>query len=188
MAAHTVLLVDDEINILQSLRRALRKEPYEVLVASSGQEGLVVLDSRRVDLVVSDQHMPGMSGTEFLSHVHRRFPDTVRFMLTGHATLEVAIEAINTGAISRFFTKPCNEVDLMASIRQALQQKDLMTEAWRLLRKVRHQSAVVKTLERDNPGITQVSRDHSGAIVVEETPGDFNELIQEIRKELSNEQ
>jgi len=129
-----VLLVDDEPNLLSALRRSLRREPYEILSAASGEEALSILASTEVDVVVSDQNMPGMSGTELLTRIHETYPETVRFMLTGKATLEVAVEAINNGAISRFFTKPCNDVDLAITIRQALEHKRLTEKAWDLLK------------------------------------------------------
>ncbi|MEE8292463.1 MAG: ATP-binding protein [Candidatus Tectomicrobia bacterium] len=123
--AHTILLLDDEPNVLSALRRALRKEPYALLCAHSADEAFDLLYTREVDVVVSDQDMPGMTGTEFLAKVYQEFPHITRFILTGKATLEVALQAINAGAISQFFTKPCNAEALALSIRTALGQKDL---------------------------------------------------------------
>lgn len=123
--AHTVLLLDDEPNVLSGLRRALRKEPYDLICASSAHEALALLHSRPVDVVISDQDMPGMTGTAFLAKVRDKFPDTTRFMLTGKATLEVALQAINDDAVSRFLVKPCDPQLLARSIRQALRQKEL---------------------------------------------------------------
>ena len=123
--AHTVLLLDDEPNVLSGLRRALRKEPYDLLCASSAHDALMLLHSRPVDVVISDQDMPGMTGTAFLAKVREVFPDTTRFMLTGKATLEVALQAINDDAVSRFLIKPCDPNMLANCIRQALRQKEL---------------------------------------------------------------
>ena len=136
---YTVLLVDDEPNVLAGLQRALRKEPYLIFSATSAEMALVVLQARTVDVVISDQDMPGMRGADFLAKVRQEFPDTVRFMLTGKPTLEVALQAINAGAISRFFTKPCNPLELAITIKQALHQRALMLEAKRLLRVTRKQ-------------------------------------------------
>ena len=172
--SHKVLLVDDEPNILTALKRALRKEPYEVITAGSAKEALALLDECYVDVIVSDHDMPGMNGTQFLSMVSKSYPEIVRFILTGKATLDMAIEAINEGAISRFLTKPCNEVDLAVTIRQALQQKDLMAGARRLLRKVKQQSAFLELLERESPGITQVDRDARGNIIIDANNIDAN--------------
>ncbi len=180
---HKILLVDDEPNILMALQRALRKEPYRIFTALSGNEALSIFEKTLIDAVVSDQDMPGMSGTELLRQIHNSYPDTVCFMLTGKATLEVAIQAINEGAINRFFTKPCNNVDLAVTIRSALQQKDLMTEARRLLREFKQQSGLLEAIEEEYPGITQVKLDSSGAIVVDDDiPEDYEQLMEELQK------
>jgi two-component system probable response regulator PhcQ len=121
---HTVLLLDDEPHVLHALVRLLRKESYEIVTASSAEEAARILDSRPVDLIVSDEQMPGMSGTEFLAKVADEFPNVVRIILTGHATVPTAIRAINDVKVQHFFTKPCNEVDLALAIRKALQEKD----------------------------------------------------------------
>ena len=183
---HKVLLVDDEPNLLAAVRRGLRDEPYEVLCATSAREAMGILAAEEVDLVISDQQMPGMTGTEFLAWVHREHPDKACFILTGQATLEVAVEAINRGAISRFFLKPCNVVDLASSIRQAIQQRELMVEAGRLLRKVEGQADLLEQIERDNPGITKVQRDSQGVIVLEDPPDDHGTLISRIRETLGD--
>jgi len=182
---HKILLVDDDPNILTGLSRVLGDEPYEVLAASSGDEAIAILEDTPVDVVIADQDMPGMKGTELLSRVRAAHPDTVRFMLTGKATLDVAIQAINDGAISRFLTKPYNGVDLAVTIRQALQQKGLMAEAMELLRTVRRQSAVLRELERAHPGITRIERNEHGALLIADIPTDIDELISECRKELA---
>lgn len=183
--AHVVLLVDDEPNVLAGLRRALRNESYEIVTAQSGAEALTILKSTPVDVVVSDQQMPGMSGTQLLKKVRESFPDTVRFILTGKATLDVAIEAINDGAISRFFTKPCNGVDLAVTIRQALQHKELMSRAWQLLSRLRQREALLDQLETKFPGITSVETDARGTIVLEESPpADYDNFIEELHKAL----
>ena len=130
---HTILFVDDESRVLDSLQRALYKEPYEFLCASSADAACALLKKRTVDVVITDQDMPGMTGTAFLSRVRQGFPETVRMILTGKATREVVLQAINEGAVSQFFTKPCNSVELAAALRQALRQKDLLAEARNLL-------------------------------------------------------
>jgi DNA-binding NtrC family response regulator len=140
----TILFVDDDSNLLAGLRRALWKEPYEVLSASSGEEALNLLARRRADVVVSDHQMPGMDGVEFLRRVRERHPDTIRFMLTGNATLDLAIQAINEGEILRFFTKPCNNTDLAVTIRQAIQQKKLVEAAKALVEQNRGQRAILE--------------------------------------------
>ena len=161
-----VLFVDDEPHVTDSLKRSLRKEPYEVLSANSASEALRVLARGPVDVIVSDEKMPGMPGSEFLAQVCKLYPESVRIILTGHGSMETAIRAINEGEIYRFLTKPCNEVDLAITIRQALQLKDLKVISQRLLERNKNQSAILRELEKKHPGITKVERDSTGAITL----------------------
>ncbi len=163
---HTVLVVDDEPAIRETLTEVLTREPYEILCAGSAEEALAILSREPVDVVLSDEKMPGMAGSEFLAIVRRQYPDTIRMILTDHASLESAIHAINEGEIYRFFTKPCNMVDLVVTIRQALQQKELMAENQRLIQTVRQQSLSLEKLERQHPGITKVKRDARGVVII----------------------
>ena len=165
---HNVLIVDDERTITDMLKDALSREPYNILIAASAEEALAVLTREQVDVVISDEKMPGMPGSEFLAIVRQKYPDTIRMILTGYASLESAIRSINEGEIYRFFTKPFNVFDLAVTIRQALQQKDLMKETQRLLKVVKRQSAFIDEMEQQYPGITKVKRDAEGAIIIDE--------------------
>ncbi len=181
----TILLVDDEPNLLMGLQRRLRDDLYSILTVESGFEALELLASREVDVVISDQDMPGMSGARFLQEASQSYPHVVRFMLTGKATLEVALQAINEGSISRFFTKPCSDVELKHAIRQALEQKELMEEAWKLLNKVKRQESVLEEIEKEYPGISLVNRDADGVVQMDEgCPTDYGAVLKEIRHEL----
>ncbi len=124
-AAPSVLLLDDEPKVLSGLKRALRKEPYELLCATTAEEAFAILRERPIDVVISDQDMPGMPGTAFLAKVRERYPSTCRLMLTGKATLDVALQAINDDAVRQFFTKPCDPATLAQSIRNLIKEKTL---------------------------------------------------------------
>jgi signal transduction histidine kinase len=129
----TVLFVDDEPAVLDGLRRALRGQPFEILCATSAAEGLRLLDAQPIEVVVSDQDMPEMLGTAFLAEVRLRHPETRRFVLTGKPALAVAVEAVNSGAITGFFTKPSAPEEIATAIRAALDDKArLDTEVTRL--------------------------------------------------------
>lgn len=175
-----ILLVDDEPKLLAALRRALHGQPFEISTATSASEALLVLERGPQDAVVSDQDMPGMSGVMLFSVISRLYPATVRFMLTGKATLDLAISAINQGAIHRFFTKPMDPVVLASSLRLALDQKALAEEAWRLVQRTREQSSLLDTLEREHPGITSKHCAEDGALILEEPPQSLDELLEEI--------
>jgi len=183
---HRVLFVDDEPNVTTALRRALRHEPYEILSASSSNDGLEVLAKTPVDVVVADERMPGMSGTEFLATVSQKYPDTIRMMLTGQATLDAVIEAINRGQIYHFFTKPWNPAELSNVIRQALEYRELLAQSRNLLQAARQQSSVLEDLEGDYPGITNVTRDADGAIIMEgmDRLPDSEVLLQQMQEEM----
>ncbi len=131
--SNTVLLVDDDKNLLDGLRRSLRKENYDVLCSSSAEMAMEILQSQTIDVVISDQDMPGRKDADFLNPVFLEFPNTIRFLLASEATLEVAVDAINNGAINRFFIKACNTSELAEKIRQALEHKSTLQQAERLL-------------------------------------------------------
>jgi two-component system, probable response regulator PhcQ len=181
---HKVLLVDDELHIVEAIKRVLRKEDYAVLTAGSAEEALGLLAQESVDVVISDEKMSGMCGSEFLALVYQRYPETVRIILTGHADLEVALRAINQGHIYRFLVKPVNDLELKVTIRQAIQHKELIMESRRLLNTVRQQQALFNELEKENPGITRVKRDELGAILLEDAEYDPDKLVEEINREI----
>ncbi len=148
----TVLFVDDELNILKALQRLLRSEPMNVVCASRGSEALELLDKTNAQVVVSDQRMPEMSGVDFLAQVRERRPDVVRMMLTGYTEMDVAVEAINRGEIYRLITKPWNDDELRATIRQAFDHADLKGEIRRLNQVTREQNFKLQDMNRNLEG------------------------------------
>jgi DNA-binding NtrC family response regulator len=125
----TILFVDDELAVLEGLRRSLWKEPFTVLTADSAAAALEILANTHVDVVVSDERMPSMSGSEFLGRVREAYPETIRIMLTGEAGLPAAVRAINEGPLYRFLHKPLSPQELLRTIRQALQMKQLLEKS-----------------------------------------------------------
>jgi len=128
----TLLLVDDEENILSALKRLLRRDGYDILTALGATQGLEVLASHPVDVIVSDQRMPGMSGVEFLRRVKTLHPETVRLVLSGYTDLQAVTDAINEGAIYKFLTKPWDDGILRANIEEAFRNKEMADENRRL--------------------------------------------------------
>lgn len=167
MTKSTVLLVDDEPNVTAALRRRLRSAGYRVLEAHSGKQALETLGEEAVDVLVTDERMPGMEGSELVSLVAKEHPDVVRMILSGQASLDAAIRAINEGRIYRFFLKPCDETDLLFTIEQALAQRELLRENERLRLEVSEKAALLRRLEAENPGITEVHEDDEGAVVID---------------------
>ena len=117
----TVLFVDDELAILNSMRRTLRSEPYEVLTATSVREALQILATRPIDVLVSDARMPETSGFELIERVRKQYPLTVCIMLTGEADLTKTSALIQSGALYRFLCKPLSGVALRGVLHGALQ-------------------------------------------------------------------
>jgi response regulator RpfG family c-di-GMP phosphodiesterase len=146
---HTVLLVDDEENILHSLKRLLRKEKYRFLTCSSGAEGLNILEENDVHLVISDQRMPQMSGTEFFAIVKERCPDAIRIILSGYTDVDSITESINKGHVYKFFLKPWNDQSLKLEINQALEQYDLIQTNKKLHEKVLKQNEDLKKINEN---------------------------------------
>ncbi|ABB33680.1 response regulator receiver protein [Geobacter metallireducens RCH3] len=180
----TLLLVDDEPFVINSLRRALADEPYEILTAGSGQEGLALFAEHRVGVVVSDEKMPGMGGAEFLAAVRERYPETIRIMLTGHASIDATMRAVNQGEIYRFFTKPWDDLELRFALRSAFDRLVLEEDNRRLLRTVKRQSQELSALEQKYPGITDVEKDADGALVLPEiSVEDINNFIERCNRE-----
>jgi putative nucleotidyltransferase with HDIG domain len=146
---HTVLFVDDEVNILKALQRLMRNEPFNVLTASRPAEALELIDRCDPQVIVSDQRMPEMSGVDFLSAVRDRHNDVVRMMLTGYTDMTIAVEAINKGEIFRLITKPWNDDELKATIRQAFDHHDLKAEIKRLNHVTREQNFKLQDMNRN---------------------------------------
>ncbi|MEQ9409501.1 MAG: response regulator [Fuerstiella sp.] len=116
----TVLLVDDDANLLRSLTRCLKADGYEILTAISAAEANVQLNRNQVDLIVSDNFMPGIFGTEFLADVHQQYPKIKLFILSGYIPERVAHRAMEDSGVLCVFNKPCPSNDVAAAIRDAL--------------------------------------------------------------------
>ncbi len=169
---HSILIVDDDPGVLSALKRSLSGEDsYRIYTAGSGVEGLAILKDHNIKIVISDEKMPGMAGTEFLSAARKLFPATVRIMLTGHASIESAMKAINNGEIYRFFAKPWDDIELKLSIRSAIEKYDLEAENRRLLKTVRRQASELEELEKMHPGITRLKKDEEGNLILPEISG-----------------
>lgn len=142
----TLLLVDDEANILASLRRLFRPLGYTILTAESGAAGLEILENEPVDIIISDMRMPQMDGAQFLEQVAGRWPQTVRFILTGYADLNSTIDAINKGQIYGYFSKPWEDNEIRLAVQHALEQQRLRSERDHLLELTARQNEELKEL------------------------------------------
>jgi DNA-binding NtrC family response regulator len=115
----TLLLVDDDENVLRALQRVLRRDGYDIHMANSAARAMSILMHHPIHVVLSDQRMPEENGSELLSKVKDLYPHTVRLMLSGYTELASVTEAINEGAIYKFLTKPWDDEQLRANLREA---------------------------------------------------------------------
>ncbi len=160
----TLLFVDDEEGVLGAMRRIFADENYELLTASSGEKALAIFERQPVNLVVTDHRMPGMSGSELLRIVRKRWPETIRIMLTGYADISSIMGAVKEGAVYKFITKPWNDEDLRLTVSLALQQYVLMHENRRLKELTRSQQQKLKNYS----GIFDENRGVMGKILLQE--------------------
>ena len=167
MNRHSILIVDDEKNVLNAIQRCLRREAYTIYTAESGPKALGIINARDISLVISDYQMPNVNGLEFLKQIKTKHPHVLTIMLTGQAEMAVAVQAINEAGVYKFILKPWCDEDLRITIRRALESIELTTERYRLLQKVKSRDAILKDLEQKYPGITKVEKDEDGYMVLE---------------------
>ncbi|WP_051906387.1 EAL domain-containing protein [Methylomarinum vadi] len=141
-----LLFVDDEINVLKALRRLFCGDMFRVYLASSGEEGVNILETQPIDLIICDMRMPQMNGAEFLERVAERWPDTVRILLTGYADMEAIIAAVNKGKILSYCHKPWDGDELKALVAKGLAQKRLLEERAQLFAIIDRQNEWLKKL------------------------------------------
>ncbi len=145
---HTLLIVDDETDVLDSLQHLFHRK-FRVLTAPSGSQALELLQKEPVQLILSDQRMPGMSGDEFLARSRNLRPESIRLLFTGYADIQAVANAINRGEIYRYILKPWDPIELELLLDQAAERYDLLDERRRL----------VAELQATNDRLSQANRD-----------------------------
>lgn len=181
-ARFTLLFVDDEPNVLNSLKRIFHDENYEILTASSGEDALRIMERSVVHLVISDHRMPGMLGSDLLREIKTRWPESIRIMLTGHADIQAIMGAVNEGAVYKFITKPWNDDDLRLTVSIALQQYVLIQENRKLKDLAKEQQVRIKqysSLFDEYRGILGSILTKSGIITAEQ----LNTALKEQKKD-----
>lgn len=163
-----VLLVDDHRDMLDALRRAFFREPYEIVTCDRAPEALEVIESRKVDVLVSDIEMPGMTGLELLSKVRVASPHTARILVTGAGSVANATAAINDGEVHRLIHKPFNPTELRAVVASALERQEELGAISEAGARLDRKNLLWQQLEQEHPGITIVDRDPDGVYVIDE--------------------
>lgn len=146
---YTVLCVDDEVNILQAMKRILRKQAFNLLTAQSGAQALELMAEHDVHLIISDMKMPSMSGAEFLQQSIKIAPDCYRILLTGYADMSSTIDAVNKGHIDCYVQKPWDNNKLICTINDGLATVKLKHENARLQALVNKQNTLLKDLNHN---------------------------------------
>jgi len=122
-----VLYIDDEVNNLDAFKANFRRI-YEIYTATSASEGRKILETTEIEIILTDQRMPEMTGVEFLESIVKEFPNPMRILLTGYTDMQALIEGVNKGQIYRYLTKPWNEEELKMFIGQAFEVYSLRKE------------------------------------------------------------
>jgi signal transduction histidine kinase len=144
---HTLLVVDDEVDVLESVRHQFHRS-YRVLTSSTGSQAIELLKDNEVEVLLTDQRMPGMSGDVLLRQARQLRPETIRMLFTGYADIQAVINAVNEGHIFRYILKPWDTVELEGIIRQGIEQYDLLAERRRLIGEL--QAANARLVEANN--------------------------------------
>jgi len=170
MSDKRLLLVDDEPNILKSLKRLLHRDGYTILTAESGIEGLQQLENNPINVIISDYRMPGMTGVEFLAQVKQKYPDITRIVLSGFSDMEVITTAINQGNIYKFITKPWDDTQLKLIIKEAFEYNQLRIENIRLTKELQIANAHLLQKNQETSGLLEQVINHitDGIIVVDQ--------------------
>jgi len=157
METPVLLVVDDEPNILKTIRRLFLDEEYDIRTAGSGKEALELLAEGLVPtVIISDQRMPGMSGAEFLAEARKKVPDSIRIVLTGYADIAAAIDAINLGGVYRYIVKPWNDDDLKLAVKEGIKRFNLEEENRILTRELQQAITDLQNLNQELDTLVQV--------------------------------
>ncbi len=143
-----LIIVDDDQAVLQALNRLFCRQ-YDIVLCSGGEEALNYLQQHSADLIISDMRMPGMNGAELLKQCNEKYPDMIRFLLTGYADLQSAIKAVNEGNIYRYIAKPWDNDNLRTMVAEAIDLRDLRFSNQRLNAHVAEQNAELERLNRE---------------------------------------
>ena len=159
-----VLVLDDEQNILESLQRLFFKEDFGIFTTTNYREALDVLGKEKIKLVLSDQRMAEITGVEFLKQVKAKYPDIIRVLITGHADIQAAEDAINVGEVYRFINKPWNSEELKGGVRQAINHYDLVIENRNLFEATKAKNEELEILNRKLKNMYEVQKEFTSTV------------------------
>ncbi len=167
MEKSKILIIDDEENVLNALKRALRQENYDIFTADSAEKALPVIEAQNINLVICDYKLPGIDGIELLEKISCRYPEMINILLTGQADLKTAVEAINRATLYRFVLKPWDDETLQVTIKRALEHRELILKNRFLLNEIKKRDIFLRELRSKYPGIADLKTDFSGRFILD---------------------
>jgi DNA-binding NtrC family response regulator len=169
-----VLLVDDDATLLEGLARSMHRQGFSVQTAGGAEQALAEMELSPADVLVADHQMPGIQGVGLLARIAQRWPDCHRILFTGHATLKVAMDAINRGQVDRLVLKPCDSSELAHLIRRGARQARVQQVARGLLTRCRWQEERIRTLEQASTEVVCAPVDD---YLPEDLPEELDQLL-----------
>lgn len=173
-----IQLVDDEVNILNALKRLLKPQGWEVHTFDQVDDALSALRTHEYAVIISDYRMPTADGVTYLQFAKQRQPDALRLVLSAYGDRNSMIQAINQAEVYRYLSKPWDDYELVASVKSAIDLHHLRVENRRLRLENDAQQARIRAreeellrLEAENPGITRVLRDSDGSVLLDSPRG-----------------
>ncbi len=155
---YRMLVVDDEPNILTALRRLFRKDPLDLIAASTAEEALETIKKYKIHVLLTDNKMPGMDGTELVRKVKEISPDTIRIMVSGQSDMEAVLSAVNDGEIFRFIQKPWSDIDLKITVNLAMAHCRLVHENYRAKKRLAEAERLLRVVEEKYPEVYEHCR------------------------------
>jgi DNA-binding NtrC family response regulator len=165
----SILAVDDDPDILTALRRALAPLGVPIILTEDPTEVLAILSEQPIALLISDIDMPQMTGLELMAQVRLSHPEVVRMLLTGRATFDSAVTAINQGEVHRYLSKPFEPAELRKLVQEAMARSADLARASRAGLQAERKQQLFEQLEAEHPGLTKFARDAEGAYLVSAT-------------------
>lgn len=174
-----ILLVDDDASVLQSLKRILKSNEYDIYTCQSGNEALeLIRDSETdFDLAVVDNKMPGISGIELLKILKDEFPDTIRIILTGASDLNDVKRIVNEGEVYRFLLKPCEVHEIRSAVWHGLAHRDLWLRNKVMMHYLRTNEKWLNDLYEKHPDIFMVNKGDDGVLTLDESEETLDDFL-----------
>lgn len=167
MEEASILFVDDEEGIFSAFKRQISCLPVKLFYAPNGEEAIKILYSEKIDILISDERMPGMTGSELISDVRERFPNIVSIIITGYADFDAVLKSINSGQVYKYILKPWDKIEMVMTIKNAIEFKKDKELISKLKYEISIKEKELKYLKLKFPDIFDVKKDEDGRIIID---------------------